>query len=49
MGMRKKINRATKEARMVSAKVRSKKIIKRAAKGKSAGSKLHDAMHGRAA
>ena len=48
MGMRKKINRATAIKRVAAKVHRDKAKLKRKAKAKTPGQKLHDAMHGRA-
>jgi len=47
MGMRKKKNQQIAKERIVARFTRAKKAIKRAAKAKTAGQKLHDAMHGK--
>lgn len=47
MGMRKKNNQREAQRRLIAKKKRNIKKLKRAAKGKTAGQKLHDLMHGR--
>ena len=49
MGVRKKNNQIEKQRREKAPKKRNEKKLKRAAKEKTAGQKLHDKMHGRSA
>lgn len=48
MGVRKKNNQREKQRRIIAKMHRNKKELKRVAKGKTAGQKLHDLMHGKA-
>lgn len=45
MGMRKKNNQREAQRRLINKKTRNLKKLKRNAKAKTAGQKLHDTMH----